>query len=156
MADLLDLALFTDQLANKLGGAASAVAKDVATTVLTDLIQVTPVDTATALSNWRVTLNTPASGVIPAYNPSPRGRIKDGVWVHTVDPVLTAQANAQPTFDAGDSVIKSKQPGQDIFITNNVPYVPELDRGSSTQSPAGFVDRAVILGDAVRNRAVII
>lgn len=156
MADLNDLANQMDQLANNLGGAANQVAKDVASTILTDLTQVTPIDTGLAVSNWQVTLDTPATGVIPAYNPSPKGRVKNGVWEHAVDPSLTAQSNVQPTFDAGNNVIQNKQPGQDIYIANNVEYIPELDSGSSNQAPAGFVDRAIILGDATKNRAVVV
>lgn len=156
MADLLDLANQMDQLALQIGGAANQAAKDTASTILNDLLQVTPVDTALALSNWQVTLDAPAGGIIDAYSPSPKGRVKDGVWEHAVDPVLTAQANVGPTFDAGNNVIQNKQPGQDVFITNNVEYVPALDSGSSNQAPAGFVDRAILLGEQVKNRVRII
>lgn len=31
-----------------------------------------------------------------------------------------------------------------VFITNHVPYVPDLNRGSSRQAPAGFIEEELI------------
>lgn len=156
MADLLDLANEMDALANKLSVFANATGQDAASTVLNDLTQVTPIDTGTAVSNWIVTLDSPAlSGLILApFVPSPKGRVKHGVWVHAVDPAITAQANVPQTFQAGLAVIKSKKQGQSIFITNNAPYIELLNQGSSSQAPAGFVDRAIILGEQSVKRVV--
>jgi hypothetical protein len=156
LAELLDLAKDMQALAVKLPIAASEVAKDVARTVLHDLTQVTPVDTGLALSNWQVGIGSAPGGIVPPFSPSPRGRVKQGVWVHSVDPIVTAQANAQPTFDAGNNAINSKTVGEDIYIVNNVDYISILDSGSSNQAPAGFVDRAVILGEQVKQRAKIL
>jgi len=42
-------------------------------------------------------------------------------------------------------LIKMKQPGQPLFISNTAPHIAELDRGSSTQFAGGFVPRALII-----------
>ena len=146
MATLTDLANEMEALAKRIGNAANQAAKDVATTVLTDLVQVTPADVGTAISNWRITIDSPAVGILGAYVPSPRGRTKNGDWVHAVDPIITAQANVPPTLQHAQAVLSGKSPGQVIFITNNLPYIETLNNGSSEQAPAGYVDRAVILG----------
>lgn len=155
MADLLSLANDMNALSAKLGLFANQVVEDVASSILNDLTQVTPVDTGTAVSNWVVTLDAPALGglVLMAHAPSPKGRVRKGVWVHTVPPSITAQANVPQTMQAGLAVIKTKQPGQTIFITNNSPYINMLNEGSSDQAPTGFVERAVILGQQVTRNA---
>lgn len=155
MPDLLSLANDMSALSAKLGLFGNQVVEDVATTILNDLVQVTPVDTGTAVTNWVVTLDTPALGglVLAPFVPSAKGRMKKGVWVHTVPPSVTAQANVPQTLQAGLDVITKKQPGQTIYITNNAPYINMLNDGSSQQAPRNFVERAVILGEQVTKNA---
>jgi hypothetical protein len=33
-----------------------------------------------------------------------------------------------------------------IFITNNVPYIGNLDAGTSAQAPSGFVRQSILAG----------
>lgn len=153
MATLTDLVNNMNKLRARIPAFANETKQDAASTILTDLVQVTPVDTGEALSNWVVGLDAPFIGEISPYVPSPKGRMKGGVWTHKVDPVITAQANIQPTLDSGLPVIKRAKPGQPIYIANNVDQIVTLDQGSSSQAPAGFVDRAVILGEQVVSRA---
>ena|ERR1035437_484490 len=149
MANLNDLANDMDKLLVRLDSFAKQTVKDAALSIMSDLVQVTPVDVGTALSNWQLTLDTPAEHVLTAYEPALRGRNVKGVWTHRVDPALTAQANVAPTLDAAKVVLAERQKGQLVFITNNLPYIRKLNDGSSDQAPAGFVDRAVILGNQV-------
>lgn len=154
MPTLLDLSKSMDGLLANISMFGNQTAEDVASTILNDLTQVTPVDTGEAVSNWLVTLDSPALALVLApYAPSKKGRVKSGVWVHAVDPQITFQANAPVAFQAGLAVIKTKQPGQSIFITNSSPHIGLLDAGSSSQAPAGFVDRAIILGEQVTKNA---
>lgn len=143
--NLNDLANRMDTLAKNVPVAASNLAKQVATVVHTDLAQVTPVDTGAAMSNWQVSLNAPVTGAADPFVPSPRGRMIGGKWTHTVDPQITHQSNIGPALDAAKLIIEAKQPGEAIFITNNVPYIQPLDEGHSSQIPSGFVDRSLIL-----------
>lgn len=156
MADLLDLAKFMNSLGNRIVSKANDAAITVTATIFKDVLQQTPVDTGTALSNWQVTLDQPATAVLPAWFPSPKGRVIAGFWKHKVDPQITFQTNAPATYDVARYVWLAKKPGQPIFITNNVDYIGDLNNGSSKQAPAGFVDRAKILGNTVAQKARII
>lgn len=151
MANMGDLANFLDGIAEPLARIASQKAKEAAVFALTKLLESTPVDTGAALSNWKVSLDAPDFEAIPAYLPSPKGKVIRGVWLHLVDPFITRSNNAPPTMDVAKAVLLGKQPGQAIFITNNVEYIQELNHGSSLQAPIGFVDVITIsLGDFVQ------
>ncbi len=153
MATLEDLAKQMETLADRLKLFAKRTADDVALSILNDLVQVTPVDVGTALSNWQLTLDSPALGVLPAFVPSPRGSVKQGKWTHVIDPIVTAQNNLPRVLQEANLVLAGRIPGQPIFITNNLPYIQRLNDGDSTQAPAGFVDRAIILGRQAVERA---
>lgn len=142
---LTDLANSIEAFSDALPTVISTKAVQVAETIVDDLAAVTPADTGAALSNWQVTLDSPAESPVEPYTPSPRGRMVNGQWTHTVAPDITRAANAPATIDAAKIHLQSRIPGQLIFITNVLPYVEILDQGSSDQAPAGFVDRAVIL-----------
>src|SRR5437899_3337950 len=118
MATLLDLANEMETLSKRIGVFAKQVADDASLSILNDLIQTTPVDVGTALSNWQLTVGAPALGTIPAFAPSPKGRVKQGAWTHLVDPVLTAQSNLPAILESAKTVLASRQPGQSIFIAN--------------------------------------
>ena len=110
----------------------NARAVKVATAVVTDLAYVTPVDESTALSNWQVQLNSPASSAIRAFFTGSKGSTK-------------AQS-AQAAVEDAKRVLKNKKPGEKIYLSNLVPYIGRLNDGSSTQEPKGFVERAVLVG----------
>ena len=146
MPDMNYLASYMQQLAVKIPDFGNQVAKDVASAILSDLTQVTPIDVGEAVSNWQVTVGSAAISRLPAFVPSPKGRVKDKVWIHRVDPAITAQANIPFIMQAGQAVLSKKKPGETVFIANNAPHIVDLDQGSSTQAPQGFVDRAIVLG----------
>jgi hypothetical protein len=153
MNTLLDLATRMEKLKAGLPTRASELAKQVAGAIEKDLTEVTPADVGDAISNWQVSLNEPAVGTIGAFSPSPRGRMRDGKWTHAVDPAITRSNNAPAAQAAAQATIQSKQPGQPIFITNSLPYIKKLDSGSSDQAPAGFFDRAIIVGKVALDKA---
>ncbi len=129
---LLDLARRMDSLAKQVGPSASNLAVEIATNIVTQLTRMTPVDTSTALSNWVVTLGAPNGGIIRAYVVGSHGS--------------TQASSARAALAAAKMVLKTKKPGQVIWITNNLPYIGELNRGSSHQAPVGFVQGAVAIG----------
>lgn len=153
MADLDDLANDMDALVKRLGVFSDQIVKDAAMTILIDLVQSTPADVGSAITNWQLTLDAPAERELAAYVPSLRGRTVKGLWEHRIDPAITAQANIPPTVDAAKGILVNREPGQFVFITNNLPYIRKLNDGSSDQAPAGFVDRAIILGNQVIAKA---
>jgi len=94
----------------------------VANEVTNVLYIATPVDTTHAQNNWIPSIGAPYVGV-------------DG-------------SRESPSFaeqSAGLAALVSYQLGMgDIFVTNNVEYMTDLDEnGSSPQAPAGFVGVAV-------------
>jgi hypothetical protein len=149
VATLLDLANQMDALEKRVKAASKSTTDEVALSILNDLVQVTPVDVGTAISNWQLSLDAPALDIVPAYAPSPKGRTKAGVWTHAVDPIITSQNNLPLILDAAKRVLAARQLGQTIYLANNLPYIQELNDGSSEQAPSGFVDRALILGREV-------
>lgn len=130
--DLLSLAVSLKRKAKAIDEAASKTAVDTAMAIVGDLAYKTPVDTSQALSNWRVTLDSPATGTIAPHYPGLQGS--------------SQRASAAETINAAKSVLANKKPGQAIFITNNLPYIKRLNDGYSAQAPAGFVERAVLIG----------
>uniref|UniRef100_A0AAU7YTK6 Tail completion protein n=1 Tax=Stenotrophomonas phage vB_SmaS_QH3 TaxID=3229738 RepID=A0AAU7YTK6_9CAUD len=129
---LLDLANSLERKAKAIEEAASQTAVDTALAIVGDLAYKTPVDTSQALSNWQVTLDSPATGSISPHYPGLQGS--------------TQRASAAETLNLAKAVLKTKKPGQAIYITNNLPYIKRLNDGYSAQAPAGFVERAVLIG----------
>lgn len=82
----------------------------------------TPVDTGWASSNWLPSID------IPFIAP-------------------TGSKKAVSTADSDDGLASLRlfryRPDAVIYITNNVPYITELNQGYSKQQPRGFVQRAI-------------
>ncbi len=129
---LLDLADSMDKLADEIGKAASDHAVKTALTIVGDLVYHTPVDTSQALSNWDVTIGAPADDPHGPYVAGKHGS--------------TQRQSAAQALAMAKRTLEDKKPGQSIFIANNLPYIVPLNQGSSAQVPAGFVERAVLLG----------
>jgi len=136
---LLDLANSLEQRAAKLDSEACRVAVSVAETIIADLAYRTPVDTSQALSNWQVTLGSKVDNKIPPHYPGEGGS--------------TRNSSAQATIDAGCNILRSKRPGVTIYISNVLPYIRRLNDGYSKQAPAGFVERAVLIGRKMIKKA---
>lgn len=156
MPDMADLDTYMTRLLGPIAVFASTKAREVGVAVLADLVQVTPVDTGRAVSNWKVSLDVPDDTPIDPFVPSPKGHTRKGLWTHAIEPHITQQINAPYIISTGNAVLANKQPGQVIYITNSVDYIGELNSGSSFQAPAGFVDRAVIIGETIVGRARIV
>jgi len=95
---------------------ADEVFQIVATEVGQSVINLTPVDTGRALSNWNAGINAP-----------------DDVYRETEDP-LDSKTSARL---AGE--FKALKFGDTAYITNATPHVPFLEYGSSKQAPNGMI-----------------
>jgi hypothetical protein len=129
---LRGLAKRLEDRAAKLDEQVSRLAVETADTIVSDLVNVTPVDTSQALSNWQVSLVSPVNGSIPPYVPGEGGS--------------TQGISAAAALAEARAMLKTKKPGQVIYISNVLRYIQRLNDGSSKQAPAGFVERAVLLG----------
>ena len=107
-----------------------------------ELVLATPVDTGRARSNWVVNLG---SAVTDSYDPYMLG--KKG---------STGAANAQAAIAQGSAVIGVRKNGQDIYISNNLPYIGRLNGGSSAQAPVQFVEQAVQRAVQVVRKAKVV
>lgn len=132
MSDLRTLAARMNRLANDLDVRSSNVAIAVAAAVVTDLIQNTPVDTSKALSNWVVSLGSKSGAVLAPFVPGSAGSSQG--------------ASQSQAVAAAVRILTTKTPGQSIWISNNLPYIRRLNDGYSKQAPAGFVERALLVG----------
>lgn len=105
--------------------------KKVAITALQNVVVSTPVDTGRARSGWGAGIGSSSPG-------------------HGFD-----QAG-QGTVTRGRGVIGTRRAGQDIFISNNVPYITRLNEGSSAQAPAMFVQSAINQAVSIINREQVV
>lgn len=100
--------------------------------MLAACIDRTPVDTGKAVSNWRVGVGQPTRVEIEAYSPGKFGS--------------TETANRQAALQAGLARIETKQPKQEIFISNLVSYLPYIERLKGVDAIAISAGNAAIAG----------
>lgn len=87
--------------------------EEVALFVLRRARALTPVDTGRAQRGWRVSLD-------------------ENDVADVVVPLITSEL-----------VIAATPPFQDVFVVNNVPYIVQLEEGSSLQAPFGMLAVAI-------------
>lgn len=102
---------------------------------------VTPYLSGQARANWQVTMNAPASNFI---------ELREAVRNQVYD-----VADVGDALDHGLSTIQTFQSGDTLYITNNAPYIVNLNQGSSKQAPAGFVESAIQAASSVRQFGLI-
>ena len=101
--------------------APGVVVRKLALDILKRVRETTPVITGRAKANWFPTVGKPSSEIdYEATNKAPLGSAGGGK-------TFPAQI---PNFPV-------------LWITNNLPYINELNDGSSTQAPKNFVELAV-------------
>lgn len=96
--------------------------------VTANLIETTPVDTGWARANW-----------VPAIG---RPFVRDLSGVQPTRAAASGAQGRQATGVAGVAAGYRIERGP-VFVSNNVPYITDLNDGTSRQQPAGFVQRAV-------------
>lgn len=105
------------------------VAKDIVIERVAQVVEATPVDTTWARANWIATVGEPPSG--PAGSP---------------DAIAAAQSAQQAGIAA---VLSSQDPDAKLGIANMVPYILQLNAGSSPQAEANFVEHAFERADEI-------
>lgn len=132
MSTLRQFAVNMRRMAYELPQRVNTLAINVSIKIFDDLVTNTPVDTSAAMSNWQVSLVSATSSVIAPYFP--------GIYGSTYN------ASRSATLEAGLTTIQTKQPGISLHIVNNIDYIIDLNNGSSSQTPANFVERAILIG----------
>lgn len=120
------LRAFEHKTIEKMGRAARKIILD----AFSGVIMMTPVDSGRARGSWQSAIGSVPSGTVEALDP-------DG------NTVIATVAG----------VVDGMQPGDVIYMTSNLPYMPRLEEGYSQQAPAGMVrlvvQRYQAIADAV-------
>jgi len=107
--------------------------KSVARAIDTLLVKAMPVDVGRARSAVVVTVGEPSFvETTQAYVPGTKGS--------------TSGANTQAAIDQAESALATRQLGEEIHININIPYIDDLNRGSSPQASPGFIQQAIADG----------
>ena len=133
MVDLAGFARRMRVLADQVVDGTDLVTRATAVAASETVTLATPVDTGRARGNWQIGLGTPVRRETDANDRS-----------------------GQETITRNSRRVAARVPGQTIFISNNVPYIVELNAGSSSQAPAGFVEEAVQAAVAAARRVRIL
>jgi hypothetical protein len=83
---------------------------------LRGVVLMTPVDTGRARGNWQQTTDSPAT-----------------------ETVETTDKSGGPTIAEGTQVIATIRPFSISWLTNNLDYISELEKGHSQQAPHGML-----------------
>lgn len=132
MANLRNLAERVTALSKAIPQEVSDLGVKVASAIVKNLVYDTPVDVSTAVSNWVVGLGEPNGTRKVAIVPGFKGS--------------TGDASAAAALALAMALLKTKRPGESIWISNNLAYIRRLNDGYSHQAPAGFVERAQLIG----------
>lgn len=139
--NLLTLARKFERRAAKLRENASQASVNVALAIVKELVNETPVDSSQALSNWQVALGSAVQFSIDPYYTGVRGS--------------TQELSAVAAIAAAQMTLKGKKPGQDIIISNVLPYIRRLNEGYSPQAKAGFIEAAIMAGKSAARRQTV-
>lgn len=111
---------------NQLERFAERAIRKITLDITANLIESTPVDTGWARANWIPSLTRPVQDTAGTRRQAESGSVSSGRQT------------------AGQAEILSYRLSRGrVFITNNVPYILELNDGSSRQAPSGFIEAAV-------------
>jgi hypothetical protein len=111
-----------DRFSQRVKVAPSQVVAKIALEIHDDIVAMTPRDTGRAASNWNIALGDSPDTSTTAEGPQ--------------NPAAASQAQTAKLSDI--------QPGQNVFITNSLPYIQALENGHSKQAPAGMVKVAIV------------
>lgn len=126
MADLAAFARRIRAMGARIEDNSNEVVRRTALAINQAVVLATPVDTGRARANWQVGLDESID-----------------------EPTDDTDPSGGETVSRNNQVIEQSAPGQDIHLSNNLPYIEALNNGSSSQAPAGFVEEAIAAGAAV-------
>ena len=121
------------------------MAQRVAKNIGASVVDTTRVDTGKARSNWRATLDAPATGTIPPYSP---GNKLGQAETANAGSAKAQQAQVINTFNV--------RKNRSIFITNNVDYIETLNNGGPRVAPGLMVEQGFQTGrDTLRTARIL-
>lgn len=143
MSSLTEFAQRIKVIAKGVETNADRIVKQAAIAIDQTVVLATPVDTGRARSNWLTQAGYPRRDTIDPYAAGKGLGKSEG-------------ANAQAAIQQGLTAITAHKSGQDIYISNNLPYIQKLNDGHSAQAPAGFVEKAIQSGVRAVRKAKLV
>lgn len=125
MATLQSFSIRVRNVANRVNGNADKIVRATLLAASATVVLRTPVLTGRARGNWQPKMGKPAVGTLP--EPANPGE------------------GANAALQRAQAVAAAYKGGAELSLTNNLPYIADLNRGSSTQAPANFVQAAVMV-----------
>lgn len=122
MATLQIFAQQMNALASTVQQRIPMLSREVAQHIVEDVARENPVLTGQSSANWKTSIGSPDNSWDPGPNPDA----------------------GQHSIDAAKTALVALGMGQTVYITNNVPYIVDLNSGSSAKAPAGFVETAIV------------
>lgn len=123
------------KFARKVQVAPAKVVKKVAFQLFRRIIEKTPVDTGRARASWNIAIGSINSSVAPeGSNQKSPG-------------ALASKANTVLAGYGADGRLPV------VWISNNLPYIGELENGHSGQAPAGMLKLSIMEEEAAFNQA---
>lgn len=110
--DVLSFNLAVDRFIKDMDVNVNTFKRLYALNLLNGIIFKTPVKTGRARSNWQVAINTP----------------------NTVAVEVSKKERAQTVINKGEMIIDKVELGDNIYITNNLPYILKLEDGGSKRN----------------------
>lgn len=123
MATLREFSVRIKRVAGRVPERADVMTRRVLLACAATVVLRTPVDTGRARANWQAQVGQPAQGTLPEPSSPAQGP-------------AAALARAQ-------AVAAAYRGEKSLHLTNNLPYISALNRGSSSQAPANFVQAAI-------------
>lgn len=109
-------ALNIDRWVEKAKGRGDLVVRKLSLDLLSRIVLRSPVDTGRFRGHWDVGINHWPEGLTGRRDP-----------------------NGAATIGAGSAIIAQVKAGDVVYLANNLPYGPALERGHSKQAPSGIV-----------------
>lgn len=150
------------------GVASRKLTVTIASVIGEDVVRETPVDEGVARSNWIMSLDQIATYTIPAYDPHPKTH--HSVYARRALERAAGIVHVLGTGDKEESgnligalsqhfaTLQQYDPvrNKTVYLANHLPYIGKLNAGSSPQTEAGFVQRAVEKGlDAAKRKKLM-
>lgn len=140
MASLRDHATQIRTMAKRVVANTNALQRKVALAIDQALVTGTPVLTGRARNNWQIGIGGAPGGVLGPDVPKGKGA--------TARKAALTASGASVTADvlSRNAAAIATGKGEDIHLTNNLPYIVPLNEGHSKLAPAGFIELAIQAG----------
>lgn len=131
------------EIAAGVGENSDQLVRKVVITVASSVTLATPVDTGRARANWRTNIGGPLTSQPASFPAGTKG---------SSGPAAAGQAITEAVQKMGGY----KNSGEDVYISNNLPYIEALNNGHSKQAPVGFIETAIAAGlNAIKNARLV-